>query len=150
MAGTVRRKGVQRTNFGLGGLRACRAARAGALLGCCALLLQFLIPLVHSPRLPLGLEGVSGLAALCVVAAEKTAAPAPGDSAPAKPATDKTLPLCPICLGLQLAGTFIPPAPILLPILPASAHRHFVPREQFAAGSAAWIAAQPRGPPAAS
>ena len=146
----MRKQRRGRSVLRLGRFRAGPWGQAGALLGCCALLLQFLVPLVHVPRVPLLAEGLYGWAAICTVGADKPALPAPDDSAPAKPAGDKALAFCPICLGLQLAGTFLPPAPIVLPASPARERPPFVPREEFAARTAPWIAAQPRGPPRAS
>jgi hypothetical protein len=148
MAGAVRKQSFARRKFGLRRFRSGRTAWAGAWFGCCALLLQFLIPLVHGPRGPLSAQGVPLWTALCAVVPDKPAAP-PSDPSRSNPANDRTAAFCPVCLGVQIAGTFLPPAPIVLPIAPAGEQARFVPRAERAAGSSVWMAAQPRGPPIA-
>jgi hypothetical protein len=85
-------------------------SRAGALLACWALLLQSLIPLVHVP--PPGSIGSADLpawisASFCHVDLGPSGDD-PGQHS-SKHAPPGDAPLCPICLGLHLAGTFLQP-----------------------------------------
>lgn len=121
--------------------------RHGAALALFALLLQaLLIPLLHRP-LPGSLPGATSAVAIIHCTADGDHAP-DSNPHPARhlPAGSK-LPICPVCLSLQWAGTYLPPSRIVIlfeppagSALPLPALMEPMPR-RTAAGP------QPRAPP---
>jgi hypothetical protein len=91
--------------------------RGTVFLACWSLLFQSFVAMVHVPPADGATLGIPAweLASICHVdVAPATVAhdgdrgnlPKPGDHGP----------ICPICLGLHIAGTFVAPPPVALPL----------------------------------
>lgn len=90
-------------------LRSGARSHVVVFVAAVALLLQGMAPLAHEAALDSARRGVPGWMAGYLCLALTLPEKAPGKEAPAK-----NLPLCPICLGLHLATTYLPPnAPAL-------------------------------------
>jgi hypothetical protein len=102
---------------GEGARRVRRPSFVFALLACWALLLQGLIPLVHTPPARAATDGIPSwvLASLCLGARGVSEAPIGPAGDPAKQLPTDNQPVCPICLGLHQAGTFTQPGAIDVP-----------------------------------
>jgi hypothetical protein len=115
-----------------------------ALVAVLALLLQAALPfpvaMAQGAAAPAGVPGWLALH-LCLADAAKSPAPGTSDEAPAK------LPLCPICLGLQLSGTTLPPSPLALTPPGDAASLRFAGPSSEAPASAHRALAQARAPP---
>ncbi len=98
-------------------IRAGRGARVAALLACWSLLFQSLIPLLHVPPSDATAAIPAWeLASICHVDLAPPPAMRDRGGQPTDPAPDRHPPLCPICLGLHLAGTFLAPPSIAVPM----------------------------------
>jgi len=128
--------------------RSRRLSRPSALAACWALLLQALIPLVHAPPAPPTLGGVPAwaLTSICHVGSAP-AGTRPDRNHPGKQTPVPRPPLCPLCAGLHLAGTFVPPAAITLPAPSAISGVRFVGNDRAGSASVDRPSAQPRAPP---
>ena len=118
--------------------------KAAALLACWALLLQVLIPLGHAPAAQ-ALMSDRWLASICHSRA--VASPVSGDYD-----TDRRVPtrgarICPICLGLHLSGTFLPPpaGAVTTPALISAIE--FGENQRVSSVNAYRLLAQARAPP---
>jgi hypothetical protein len=115
-----------------------------ALVAILALLLQAALPfpvaVAQAAAAPAGVPGwLAGH--LCLADAGKSPAPGTNDEAPAK------LPLCPVCLGLQLSGTTLPPSPLALTPPSDAGSVRFAGPVSEAPASAHRVLAQARAPP---
>ena len=135
--------------FGLRRFVAGRVGHAFAVLACWALLLQSVVPLVHTPAALLA-EGSSpgwALASLCHAGPEQDATAERSSDPAGKHAPNGQAPVCQVCLGLHLAGTFAPPRAVELP-LPRAAGVVAAPcTETVAVRSTFRSVAQARAPP---
>lgn len=133
---------------GSAGLRTGRLSRLVALSACWALLLQTLIPLVHVPPAA-GAEGAPSwaLGALCHVELPSASGAGDRDHNSGKSAPGSSQPVCPICLGLHLAGTFTAPDAVILPLPSAAGAVGFSDRDH--AGPSIFLRSpvQARAPP---
>jgi hypothetical protein len=126
-----------------------------AFIGILALLAQFWIPLVHHPVGGVPTSGPStskaSLAGLIVDAICHVdlgiSVDRPADGSPAKPGHESG-PVCPICLGLHLCGTFVLPlVAAVLAVLGVPLVLRFEPPSAGLASRATRLSAQPRAPP---
>jgi hypothetical protein len=114
-----------------------------ALVAILALLLQAALPFPVGMAQAAAPTGVPDWLAghLCLADAAKYPAPGTNDETPAK------LPLCAICLGVQLSGTTLPPSPLTLtPPRVAGSIRFARPASEAPAGTHRTLA-QARAPP---
>ncbi|MBV8652333.1 MAG: hypothetical protein JO255_12765 [Alphaproteobacteria bacterium] len=115
-----------------------------ALVAILALLLQAALPFpVAVAKASAAPAGVPGWLALHLCHADAAKSPSSGtnDEAPAK------LPLCPVCLGLQLSGTTLPPSPLALTPPSDATGIRFAGSASEAPASAHRALAQARAPP---
>jgi len=118
----------------LASLRRGALSRGAVRAAVLALLFQFAIPLFHVPPAAAGGSEI----AICHFDGGAQDQQKPGDQ----------LPLCPICLGLQLAGTFIAPAAPALSLPAAIPMRRPIAHSDRTAFAAHPYSGQPRAPPA--
>jgi len=126
--------------------RAGAVRRASALLASLALLLQLGVPLAHDP-VGLGTFAPWLGAPLCHAGSDTANRSLPSDQpAPA----DRKSSLCPICVSLQVSGSFVaPPAGISLVAVAITRASPAPPRAAPYLAYAFGFTSQPRGPPAA-
>ena len=122
--------------------------RGSTAAACVALLLQLFIPLFHVPPVWAADSGVPQWATLAICHVD-VAAPQPladnghqhGNQTP------RAHPVCPICLGLHIAGTYTQPPFIVLPYPIRSAAIGFPDHLQENRSGAADSRARARAPP---
>ena len=115
---------------GEGARRVRRPSTMLALVACWALLLQVLIPLVHTPPARASTDGIPSwvLTSLCLGARGVSEVPGSPAGDPAKQLPADNQPVCPICLGLHQAGTFTQPNAVDVPAPASVATVAFVER----------------------
>ncbi len=134
---------------GFAGLRVGSWMRGAALLACWSLLFQSFVPLLHTPPT----EGAAGipaweLATICHVDLAPANLERDGKNHDPSPAPGDHAPICPICLGLHIAGTFVAPPPVALPTPIRQASAAFFENVRRAARPAHRRLIQARAPPA--
>lgn len=134
----------------LGWFRSGYLARGSTAAACWALLLQFVISLLHVPPTQAADADAPQwtVAPIChVEVGSLQPAAADQDQQPDKQAPHAH-PVCPVCLGLHLAGTYVQPTFVVLPRPVATVAIHFSGRrhEESRAGLLDG-SAQARAPP---
>lgn len=119
-------------------------------MACWALLLQALIPLVPMQSASAATNDVPAwaLASICHIAAAPAAAADGNPTDPVKPAPTGRAQLCPVCVGLHLAGTFVPPPPVAVPAPTQTADAGFIAGAYTAPHPSDRASVQARAPPA--
>jgi hypothetical protein len=127
--------------------RSTRLERLARLAACWSLLLQIIIPLLHVPAGEAYAADAPAWAQAAFCHGEFAPRSASDDGSSDKSKPGKSVPVCQICLGLRLAGTFVAPGfpPLLVP--KGEGFRLAIDYRANPLPAVALLAALPRGPP---